>query len=345
MYSLRDPLIIDVRSPCEHSAEYIPGSINVPLLTDEERAIVGTAYAKEGEVFARRLALNAISPKIPAMVDEILRLRRTGQTIVVHCWRGGLRSEAVASFLAIVGVDCWRLIGGYKQWRQYVLHQFAADKYQFQPIVIHGRTGVGKSEILTALADSSEQVLDLEQLANHRGSAFGGIGLGAQPTQKNFEAHLWTELRRFDHGFVFLEAESRKVGKLGLPDFLMKRINNGRGLLVTGSLTARVDRIHRQYLGVEGEYSSPLLLDALKQLTNLRERIGAKRLAELEELVLSKQMRPAIEILLTHYYDPLYDKQIRQCEPFELTVDGDDIAAASSTILNWSRTLLARHHV
>jgi len=351
MYSLREPLIVDVRSPGEHAAEYIPGSINVPLLSDDERVVVGTIYKQEGELRARRLALNLISPKIPAMVDEILGHRKAGQTIVVHCWRGGLRSEAVSSFLAIVGVDCWRLIGGYKEWRHFILKQFEEDQYQFHPIVIDGRTGVGKSEILSALASMNEQVLDLESLANHRGSAFGGLGLGTQPTQKNFEAYLWMELRNFEPGCVFMEAESRKIGKIGLPDFLMKKLAHGRRILVTGSVASRVERIYRQYLGPAGDGSSngdcnrgeenscsELLIDAVKRLVNIKERLGAKRLAELEELAKDRQYRTAIELLLIHYYDPLYDKQIKQHEPYELTVDGDDTTAAATTIANWSRT-------
>jgi tRNA 2-selenouridine synthase len=340
LYSLRTPLLVDVRSPCEHSSEYIPGSINVPLLTDGERAVVGTVYAEEGENNARRLALGVISPKIPMIVDDILSRKQPGQTIVVHCWRGGLRSEAVASFLAIIGVDCWRLTGGYKTWRRYVLDQFTADSYGFAPIVLHGQTGVGKSDILTALASIGEQVLDLELLANHRGSAFGSLGLGAQPTQKNFEANLWMELRRFEHGPVFLEAESRKVGKLSLPDFLFKRIENGRRVLVTGSIASRVERIHRQYLGADVDSAGHRLSDGIAQLESLRQRISASRLTELQELLAAGQLPDAIQVILSHYYDPLYDKQIKQCEPFELIVDGDDPATAASSIREWSRNLL-----
>ena len=117
LYTLRDPLVVNVRSPCEFASESIPGAVNVPLLNDEERAEVGTTYVQIGEMVARRVALKLISPKIPDIVDRILTLRRSGQPTVIHCWRGGLRSEAVASFLAIIGIDCWRLTGGYKSWR------------------------------------------------------------------------------------------------------------------------------------------------------------------------------------------------------------------------------------
>jgi len=197
---LRDPLIIDVRSPCEHISEYIPGSVNVPLLSNDERAEVGTIYKNEGQVIARRHALRLISPKIPDLIDQMLEIRRSGQPMVVHCWRGGLRSEAVASFLSVIGVDCWRLTGGYKAWRQQVLADFAAGQYDFIPVVLDGLTGVGKTKILAELSRLGNSVLNLEALANHRGSVFGGMGLSAQPTQKNYDAVLWLELRKFGIG-------------------------------------------------------------------------------------------------------------------------------------------------
>ncbi len=248
LYStLKDPLLVDVRSPCESAAESIPGAINVPLLNDDERAQVGTTYVQVGEMVARRMALKLISPKIPSIVDRILTARRSGQAVVVHCWRGGLRSEAVASFLAIIGIDCWRLTGGYKSWRRYVLDQLSEVNYSFTPVVLQGLTGVGKTEILNELAKLNVPTIDLEDIANHRGSAFGGIGLNGQPTQKNFEAALWMKLRHTSSGPLVLEAESRKIGKLALPDLLVNNIAKGRQILVVGSLDTRASRIACEY--------------------------------------------------------------------------------------------------
>jgi len=333
LFELKDPLIVDVRSPCEHKAEYIPTSVNIALLEDDERALIGTIYAVEGEMVARRRALKIISPKIPDIVDRILELKKSGQHIVIHCWRGGLRSETVASFITVVGIDCWRLTGGFKSWRKTVIEDFARDQYPFTPVVLHGRTGVGKSDLLCALEKSGAQVLNLEQLANHRGSVFGALGLDAQPTQKNFESELWLKLRTFGEGPVFLEAESRKIGKISLPEFLVKRISSGRKVLVDGSVPCRVKRIVDEYAGM---FSDDVKAEAVSAIQNLRVRLGSKRTAEICELGLKGNLSQAIEALLTEYYDPMYDGHLNRNAPYEVTVSGDDISRASQQLAIFS---------
>ncbi len=332
LLTLKEALLIDVRSPCEHASERIPGSINIPLLTDEERAIVGTLYAEQGEVAARILALRIISPKIPEIVDAVLEVRGKGVSVVIHCWRGGLRSEAVASFLSVVGVDCWRLTGGYKAWRKHVLQDFSTDGYRFTAIVLHGRTGTGKTEILKHLQKSDFHILDLESLCHHRGSIFGGFGMAEQPTQKNFEGLLWQSLRNFECQPVFLEAESRRVGKLALPDFLLHKIESGRRILVTGSLPRRIKRL-------TGDYASIVNGDdwqrALQALELLKENLGKANLLKIKEYAQTGNVDAIVEALLVTHYDPLYDRHISKCSPYELTVDGDDPLKAADTIASW----------
>lgn len=322
---LKSPLVIDVRSPCEHEKERIPNSINVALLSDEERATVGTIYAHEGEVIARREALRIISPKIPYIVDCILELRRPQQSVVVHCWRGGLRSEAVASFLSVVGIDCWRLTGGFKAWRSCLLDDFKRDPYQFEAVVLHGHTGAGKTELLQELSSLGCSVLDLEKLANHRGSVFGALGLDEQPTQKNFEADLWVEVRQL-RGTVFLEAEGRKIGKLAVPDFLRKRIDAGRSVLVTASVEVRAKRIVDEYLA---HMDNELLNRARNSLRLLKPSLGGKCIETIKAMADEGRFYEVVKILLQEYYDPLYEKQMARYQPFDTTVDGEDIGKAA----------------
>ena len=336
--NLRRPLIVDVRSPGEHAAENIVGAINLPLLSNEERATVGTIYAQQGELVARRQALGIIAPKIPEIIETIVTLRATGQAIVIHCWRGGLRSEAVASMLSVVGIDCFRLSGGYKSWRKQVLTDLQNNSYRFRPVVLHGLTGVGKTVILQELRALSFSVLDLEQLANHRGSAFGGMGLEAQPTQKNFEAALWQQLRSFDNELVFMEAESRKIGKLALPDCTIQWIRTGQRLLVTSEIETRCARIIADYAGALNDNERQ---QAIAQLLGLKERLGTQRVLEIQEMFLAGNLAHAVAALLLEYYDPLYSSQIEQAHPFELTVDGGLPRAAAQAIAQWARRNLA----
>jgi tRNA 2-selenouridine synthase len=333
---MKNALLIDVRSPCEHVVEAIPGSLNIPLLSDDERAEVGTIYKQQGDLIARRHALSLISPKIPQLVESIASLRKHGQSPVIYCWRGGLRSEAVSSVLSIAGVDCFRLSGGYKAWRASVIADFTADRYPFQAVVLVGLTGTGKTDILREIARKGASVLDLEALANHRGSVFGGLGLGEQPTQKNFDAALWAQLRELPRDMpVFLEGESRKVGRIALPDCVFARIQKGTHVLVTGSLEKRAERITQDYLNPERS-PDQALAQALILVDHLRERLGNKMVDELKHMLSTGSVTEAVRILLSDYYDPLYNKQIERCSLFALQLDGDDVPSAANRLMAWA---------
>jgi|AGTN01.2.fsa_nt_gi tRNA 2-selenouridine synthase len=340
-------VVIDVRSPCEHIIENIPGSVNVPLLSDEERAIVGTTYKEQGELTARRQALSIVSPKMPELVDQIISLKRPGHALIIHCWRGGLRSEAVASFLSVVGVDSFRLSGGYKAWRRQVVDDFAEDRYQFQTIVLDGLTGSGKTDVLSALTRCGEGVIDLEHLANHRGSVFGGIGLGQQPTQKNFEAALWSTLRKVNNASnVFVEAEGRKIGRLAVPTFLLSRIKESRRVLIEGTLEARCKRIVRDYAGKleTNQAEADKFLTALRSLQPLKERVGNRRAEELSDIFACQDYNRFVELILTEYYDPLYARHIEERKPYDLVVCADDPEEAAEQIVKWSKSVPVAGH-
>jgi tRNA 2-selenouridine synthase len=331
--ALKSALVIDVRSPCEHEAERILDSINIPLLSDEERVEVGTMYKQQGDIPARRYALQIISPKIPSFVEQIASLKRHGVPVVIYCWRGGMRSESVSSVLSIAGIDCFRLTGGYKAWRSHVLDDLAKP-LNFKPVILHGFTGCGKTELLVELAARGAQVLDLEALANHRGSVFGGLGLPDQPSQKNFDAAVWRELRNFKGGIVFMEGESRKIGRLAVPDRLYESIHDCSPILVTGSLARRAERIAQDYLRATGDARANDTARALQLLESIKPRLGAARTQEIADLALGGHILEAVTILLEEYYDPLYSRQIEKYSPM-FTVNADDVPAAATEILKW----------
>ena len=337
LHGLRNPLIVDVRSPCEFLQGQLPGAKNIPLLSDDERARVGTIYNEQGDIVARHLALEIIAPKIPVLIDDIVALRDRSQTIVVYCWRGGLRSEAVSSVLSIAGMASYRLTGGYKAWRNMVLRELTQDRYAFEPLVLYGLTGSGKTDLLHELSRQECQILDLEAIACHRGSAFGGIGKGCQPVQKNFEAALWAKLRQIDAVRpVFLEAESRKVGRLSLPDSILKRIQHGPAIFVEASPELRVKRLAGEYLNSCASMEVALH-DSLLMLDRIKETIGKNRTEEIRLLALAGNIGEAVRALLEHYYDPLYGKSIKN-KQFELTVSSDDMQACARKVQDWAQS-------
>jgi len=289
-------------------------------------------------LIARRKALSLIAPKIPQLIEEILSHKERSRSIVVHCWRGGLRSEAVSSVLSIAGIPSYRLSGGYKAWRNMVLKDLVEGRYDFEPIVLYGLTGAGKTELLHELSERQFQVLDLEALANHRGSTFGGLGLGEQPSQKNFEAALWNQLRKLDtEKPVFIEAESRKVGKLSLPNKILEKIRKGPAVLIESSLQARARRITHDYLST-CQSTELAVQGALSMLARLKEALGKSGVEEIERMLNDGLIEEAVQTLLVQYYDPLYSKSIKG-RSFALTVCNDDSVAAVMALEEWAKQL------
>ena len=224
----KDLVWIDVRSEGEFEESMIPGSFNVPLFNSEERAEIGTIYKQESPGRARWVGLEIASQKLPALVKAIIELT-AGKTPVIYCWRGGMRSKTVATILDLMGISAIQLTGGYRGYRQYVTGILASMTVDDLPplIVIHGMTGVGKTTLLRLLAGEGEPVLDLEGLARHRGSVFGGIGLNPA-NQRQFDSLLYDELQSLrGKPYLLMEAESKRVGRATLPDFLMDAKKNG----------------------------------------------------------------------------------------------------------------------
>ena len=302
--SLRDQgaLMVDVRSPAEFAQETIPGAVNIPLLEDEERALVGTCYKQKGRMEARLLGLKLISPRIPSMVALLLeRNKAKSPPPVIFCWRGGMRSEASATLFDLAGIHVCRLRGGHKAFRDHVrdfLHRGAWGRL----LVLRGLTGVGKTALLKRLAQQGVPVLDLEGIACHRGSAFGGLYQPPQPTQKHFEALLWDALRKIPCGsWAVTEGESRNIGKLLLPERLYASLQEETSLWVRASLDYRVRTILEDYhhlLTDKAALAAPI--------QSLKRRLGGETVQKLLQLVEEGRWQELVRRLLIDYYDPLY---------------------------------------
>ena len=294
--------VIDTRSPAEYALDHIPGALNAPVLDDEERARVGTIYKQVSPFEARKLGAALVARNVSLHIENLFRNNGKGWRPLVYCWRGGMRSGAMAHVLREVGWEARTLAGGYKAYRRWVVGELDALAPRFSYRVVHGPTGSGKSRYLKSLAAQGEQVLDLEALAAHRGSVLGALPGKPQPSQKLFESRLRAALAAFDAGRpVFVEAESKKIGQLQVPDTLIGAMRASECLRLETPLETRVELL----LGEYGHY----LRDAAAlgaQLDCLVALHGHERVKEWKALAARGEWPALVERLLAEHYDPAY---------------------------------------
>ncbi len=300
---------IDVRSPIEFQESHIPGAINVPIFTDGEREEIGTIYKQQGSDHAKWRAMELVSPKIPHIMKQIRDICEQGKEPVIYCWRGGMRSKSVTIFASLVGLHVARLTGGYKSYRHYILEQMETEGPHLLPnkvIVFHGLTGIGKTELLHRLAERGWPVLDLEQIANHRGSVFGAFGHWQPHNQKTFDSLLYKRLLELKgKPLVLIEAESKRVGRAVLPDFIMEAKDRGDQLLLTAELSVRVDRTYKEY--VEPFLEQPWLKQKAYDALNVIDRRMPNLLrTEINQALEADDYKQFIQLILENYYDPMY---------------------------------------
>lgn len=319
----RGALLVDARSPSEYAEATIPGALSVPILNDPERVEIGTLYKQAGRQAARRRGVEVVAPKIPALVELVAAARPpSSPPVVVFCWRGGMRSRALAQFLELAGIPARQMEGGHKAFRALVRDFFDNGEWG-RLIVLRGLTGVGKTLLLQRLAADSCPVIDLEGLANHRGSAFGHLGLAPQPTQRMFEALLWDALRRIPAaGYAVAEGESRHIGRLQLPLRVYQSLQAEISLWISASLEVRVQNILAEYPARDG-----LKDEFVRPIRALKERLGRQAVEELSELLQEGAWEELVRQLMIRYYDPLY----RHTQPerrIEVAVDDVEQALA-----------------
>jgi tRNA 2-selenouridine synthase len=304
--------IIDVRTPAEFAEDHIPGAINCPVLTDEERVTVGTLYKQVSPFEARKVGAALIAKNIAEHLQTRFHAHPKSWRPLIYCWRGGQRSSAMSIILAQVGWAAHKLEGGYKTYRRDVLDKLEALPQSITFRVICGPTGSGKSRLLAALADrgqpdsgqpdSGQQILDLEMLAQHRGSVLGRLPEQAQPSQKWFESALLQTLQKFDPARpVYVEAESNKIGLITLPPALITAMHASACLLVETPLATRVAGLLEDY---RHYVENPALLIA--HLQSLHRFHGAKQLEHWSALIHAGDFATMVAELLTLHYDPSY---------------------------------------
>lgn len=301
----RDGIIIDVRTPSEYEKGHIVGALNMPLFTNEERAVVGTIYKREGRDKAVERGLDLVGAHLSHFVRDARRMAKTygeDKTFFLYCWRGGLRSNSMGWLLSTAGFKVEVLGGGYKNYRRSFLSKLNVDHWTLK--IVGGPTGCGKTDVLQAMREKGEQVLDLEYIARHRGSAFGAYGYDdPQPTSEHFANEVYAELLKMDPSrCIWCEGESMSIGHIFMPQELYNLIQRSEFVYFSIPRSARLDHIIRDY----GECPRELLIQSF---TNITKRLGFDNAKRAIEYVEAGNIRDAADIALT-YYDKSYNHSI-----------------------------------
>jgi tRNA 2-selenouridine synthase len=312
-----------VRSPAEYKHAHLPGAHSLPLFTDEERAVVGTAYKQESREKAIKHGLGFFGPKMKMMVEEAERIldlkisTMQPKILLLYCWRGGMRSAAVAWLLDLYGFKIFTLSGGYKKYRNHVLDTF---KKTFNFKILGGYTGSGKTEVIKELRRKGERVIDLEDIAKHKGSAFGNIGMPQQPTQEMFENLLSCELRAMSYeqelssskapfrgfGGIWLEDESQRIGLVNIPNDLWQAMRKSPVYFLDIPFEERLKHITEEY----GCLDKQRMIDAIGRI---KERLGGLEAKRATEFLEQDNTMESFRILLK-YYDKWYAKGLHNRE-------------------------------
>lgn len=324
-------VLLDTRSPGEYAQGQIPGAVNLPLFNDAERAAVGTCYKQEGKERAVELGLALVGPKLLDLVQTAKQLA-PDRRVRLHCWRGGMRSSSLAWLLETAGMEVTLLAQGYKSFRAWVRATLARP---LRIITLGGMTGSGKTELLDALADRGEQILDLEQLAHHRGSSYGALGLPAQPTNEQFENAIACIWQTFDpHRPVWIEAESRRIGLCRVPDEIFQPMAQAPVVQIERSRADRIAILQKVY----GAIAPADLITATDRLTR---KLGGQNAQAAIAYIQAGNLAPAIDIVLD-YYDKtyLYDLKRRQVPVYSVPVaNGEAIATTVAALIKIAKNL------
>ena len=321
--------VIDVRSPGEYDRAHISGAVNIPLFDNDERALVGTKYKNAGKDAAVLLGLTLVGPKLADFVKQAKKLNPQNKEVLVHCWRGGMRSGSFGWLLDTAGLTASTLVGGYKTYRNVVLNAFVEPLKLF---IIGGKTGSGKTDILKELARQGEQIIDLEALAHHKGSTYGAIGQLPQPSTEQFENRLFHTLQTLDKNHrIWLEDESRNIGSCFIPMPLWQQMQVAPVTNVDIPKDKRVNRLVAEYAGIDHD----LLVEATERI---RRRLGGKVTKDALDALIRHDYATVADLTLD-YYDKSYLHGLSQRNPASvhlIETQEDNPSQTALRLIDWA---------
>jgi tRNA 2-selenouridine synthase len=301
IYEFERKVILDVRSPQEFKEFHIPGAVNLPLFEDDEKRLIGYVYRTRGEEEAKKVGTEIALSKIENLAEKVRDLQREYGNVIVYCWRGGMRSKGFCEAMASFGIDTYRIRGGYRAYRRFILRDMERVLENIEFIVLTGKTGVGKTKILRMLKERGIPVIDLEGLAMDRGSVFGSVGIRERVSQKMFDSLLYEELRSVGEGFVFVEDESRWIGNLHIPEAFWRKKERGIYVEITAPLDLRIKNILQDYTSTEGWEE-----EAKRAILRIRKYLGPQKFSYVMERFSKGDYEEVVRFLIVEYYDRKY---------------------------------------
>ena len=335
---------IDCRTKEEYDKASIPGAVNVPILNKKQRVKVGTVYSQESPAKAKMLAVEMVAPKIPKLIKKVENLTKDYKHLLFFCSRGNLRSESLAQFCQLAGLKkIYKLANGYKGYRRFILNKLENYKLKNRLVILHGYTGVGKTDLLYKLEELGFNIIDLEKLANHRGSAFGSIGLEKPRNAKAFDSLLYEKLESINNDdFIIIEAESKRIGQAVIPDFLIEKMNKGLQILIKSSLNTRCQRIMSEYADTYQQDKTAFIKRIKESLKSIKKyllrNLGKTGYQKLIQDCEQGKLKQVIITLFKNYYDPFYNHSLKK-HNFDLIIEEEQLTAIANNLNNYLTTL------